>query len=126
MASETLTKYTSDEFVGFLQELLDRCQPKQEIHIILDNLSTHKTHKVEVFLQQHPIVKLHFTPTDSSWLNQVESWFARIERNVIARGIFTSVNDLARKLMRYIRAYSKTARPFHWKYSNVRRRVPAY
>jgi transposase len=68
-------------------------------------------------------VKLHFTPTYSSWLNQVEIWFARLEREVIARGIFTSVKDLARKLMRYIRAYSKTAHPFKWKYTDVRRRI---
>jgi len=62
-------------------------------------------------------VKLHFTPTYSSWLNQVEIWFARIEREVIARGIFTSVPDLARKLMRYVRAYAKSAKPFAWRYS---------
>ena len=68
-------------------------------------------------------MKLHFTPTYSSWLNQIEIWFARIEREVIARGVFTSVPDLARKLMRYIRAYSKTARPFRRKYSDVRRRI---
>ena len=60
---------------------------------------------------------------DSSWLNQVEIWFGRIEREVIARGIFPSVRDLARKLMRYIRAYSKTARPFKWKYADASRRV---
>ena len=65
-------------------------------------------------------MKFHFTPTYSSWLNQVEIWFARLEREVIARGVFTSVQDLARKLMRYIRAYSKTAKPFKWKYSDVR------
>jgi transposase len=68
-------------------------------------------------------VKLHFTPTYSSWLNQVEIWFARIERDVIARGVFTSVRDLARQLLRYVRAYSKTARPFQWKYSDPPRRV---
>ena len=56
-------------------------------------------------------------------LNQVEIWFAKIEREVIARGIFTSVQDLARKLMRYVRAYSKNARPFKWKYYDVRRRI---
>jgi len=61
--------------------------------------------------------------TYSSWLNQVEISFARIEREVIARGVFTSVHDLVRKLMRYIRAYSKTARPFQWKYTDVRRRM---
>ena len=80
---------------------------------------------MKAFLEEHPQVRLHFTPTYSSWLNQVEIWFGRIEREVIARGVFTSVRDLARKLMRYIRAYSKTARPFRWKYSDVRHRVPA-
>ena len=76
----------------------------------VDNLSAHKTRQVEEFKEHNPNVKLHFTPTYSSWLNQVEIWFARLERKVIARGIFTSVHDLARKLMRYVRAYSKTAR----------------
>jgi transposase len=66
---------------------------------------------------------LHFTPTYSSWLNQVEIWFARIEREVIARGIFTSVKDLARKLMRYIHAYSVAAKPFSWKYTHTSRRI---
>src|SRR4051794_5139874 len=60
-------------------------------------------------------VRLHFTATYSSWLNQVELWFARIERDVIARGIFSSVKDLARKLMRYTHRYSAAAKPFSWK-----------
>ena len=110
--------------MSFLEQVIGGCKPKQEIHVILDNLSAHKTPKVQAFLTEHPRVQLHFTPTYSSWLNQVEIWFARIEREVIARGVFTSVRDLARKIMRYIRAYSKTARPFKWKYSDVRRRVP--
>ena len=122
---KTAARHTSDEFVEFLHEVVGLCKPKQEIHVILDNLSAHKTHKVAAFLQQHPNVKLHFTPTYSSWLNQVEIWFSRIERDVITRGVFSSVRDLARKLMRYIRAYSKIARPFNWKYSDVRRRVTA-
>jgi transposase len=112
-----------EEFVDFLKQVMAVCKPKQEIHIILDNFSAHKTKQVGEFLQAHTKVKLHFTPTYSSWLNQVEIWFARIEREVIARGVFTSVQDLARKLMRYIRAYSKTARPFEWKYSDVQRRI---
>jgi len=109
---KTAARHTSEEFVDFLDQVVGGCQPGQEIHVILDNLSAHKTAKVQAFLDRHPNVHLHFTPTYSSWLNQVEIWFARIEREVIARGIFTSVRDLARKLMRYIRAYSKTARPF--------------
>ena len=66
---------------------------QQQIHIILDNLSAHKTHAVQDFLEQNPRVHFHFTPTYSSWLNQVELWFAKIERDVIARGIFTSASD---------------------------------
>lgn len=123
VTGKTAERHTSAEFVGFLEQVVSGCRPQQEIHIILDNLSAHKTKKVEEFLDQNPNVKLHFTPTYSSWLNQVEIWFARLEREVIARGIFTSVKDLARKLMRYIRAYSKTARPFKWKYSDPRRRI---
>jgi hypothetical protein len=63
------------------------------------------------------------TPTNSSWLNQVEIWFAKIEREVIARGIFISVSDLARRLRRYINAYSANARPIQWKYSDPTRRL---
>ena len=88
-------------------------QAHQQIHIILDNLSAHKTALVREFLEQNPRVQFHFTPTYSSWLNQVELWFAKIEREVIARGIFTSVPDLARKLRRYINAYSANARPIN-------------
>ncbi len=61
------------------------------------------------FLAAHPHVHFHFTPTYTSWLNQVEIWFSKIERDVIARGVFTLVNDLARKLRRYINAYSANA-----------------
>ena len=82
-----------------------------------------KTKLVREFLEQNRRVHFHFTPTYSSWLNQVELWFARIERDVIARGIFTSVSDLARKLRRYINAYSANARPFQWKYSDPTRRI---
>ena len=120
---KTAARHTSDEFVAFLHHVIKPCKRKQKIHIILDNLSAHKTAKVEDFLRQHPNVMLHFTPTYSSWLNQVELWFARIERDVIARGIFSSVTDLARKLMRYIHAYSLAAKPFSWKYSSVNRRI---
>lgn len=120
---KTAARHTSEEFVDFLGQVVRLCKPKQEIHIIVDNLSAHKTRQVNQFLDTHPEVKLHFTPTYSSWLNQVEIWFSKIERDVIARGVFTSVGDLARKLMRYIRAYSKSAAPFHWKYSDVKRRI---
>jgi|SRR5579863_4869519 len=120
---KTAARHTSREFVAFLQEVVSLCPRHKQIHIILDNLSAHKTTLVREFLEKNPRVQFHFTPTYSSWLNQVELWFSRIEREVIARGIFTSVSDLARKLRRYINAYSANARPFQWKYSDPTRRI---
>ena len=120
---KTARRHTSSEFVGFLEEVAAPYGPEQEIHIICDNLAAHKTSKVTAFLEAHPHVKLHFTPTYSSWLNQVELWFSKLQRDVIARGIFTSTQDLARKLRRYINAYSKDARPIRWKYSNPKNRI---
>ena len=122
----TAERHTSAEFVAFLTDLVTHQPPRQEIHVILDNLSAHKTKLVQAFLAAHPRVHVHFTPTYSSWLNQVELWFAKIERNVIARGIFTSVKDLARKLMRYIRTYNQdnqAPKPVKWKYSDINRRI---
>jgi transposase len=86
-------------------------------------LSAHKTGQVKEFLEAHPKVQLHFTPTYSSWLNQVELWFSKIERDVIARGVFTSVPDLKRKLMRYIREYNKEPKTVKWKYFDPTRRI---
>lgn len=120
---KTARRHTSAEFVGFLTELVGKAKWAREIHIVLDNLSAHKTQAVEQFLADHPKVRLHFTPTYSSWLNQVELWFAKIERDVIARGVFTSVPDLKRKLMRYIRQYNKNPRTVKWKYFDPSRRI---
>ena len=97
----------------------------QDVHIIADNLSAHKTKLVAEWLAAHPHVTLHYTPTYSSWLNQIELWFAKIERDMIARGIFTSTADLRRKLMQYIRAHNKTCQPIQWSYSNVKHRIRA-
>jgi transposase len=125
VVGKTAARHTSEEFVAFLAELVARQPPRREIHIILDNLSAHKTGRVRQFLDDNPRVHLHFTPTYSSWLNQVENWFARIERDVIARGIFTSVTDLARKLMRYIRHHNTAAKPIKWTYTDIRNRFAA-
>jgi transposase len=91
--------------------------------VIADNLSAHKTDKVNLFLANHPNVHMHFTPTYSSWLNQVELWFAKIQRDVIARGVFTSVKDLEKKLLRYIRLYNNAPKTVKWKYFNPNRRI---
>jgi transposase len=120
---QTAARHTTEEFVAFLGQII-ALEPKgREIHIIIDNLSAHKTRRVAQFLADHPKLHLHFTPTYSSWLNQVEIWFGKIERDVVARGIFTSVHDLARKLMRYIRHHNKTAEPIKWAYRDFSHRI---
>ena len=72
------------------------------------------------FLAQNGRVQLHFTPTYSSWLNQVELWFAKMERDILARGIFTSVANPKRKIMKYIRHYNKVPKLVRWTYANPR------
>ena len=120
---QTVPRHTSAAFVAFLGDLV-ASQPRQrEIHVILDNLSTHNTRAVAAFLEAHPHVHLHFTPTYASWLNQVELWFGRIERDLLTRGIFTSVKDLARQIRRYIRHYNDVAKPIRWKYCDPTRRI---
>jgi transposase len=109
--------------VDFLDQIVASQPDGREIHIVADNLSAHKTKHVFEFLQANPTVRIHYTPTYSSWLNQVEIWFSKIQRDVIARGIFTSTTDLSRKLIRYIKQYNRTATPFRWKYKNADHRI---
>ena len=120
---KTAARHTSAEFVAFLADIVANQPRGKEIHVIADNLSAHKTKAVAEFLATHPKVHMHFTPTYSSWLNQVELWFAKIERDVIARGVFTSLADLKRKLMRYIRRYNEQPKPVKWKYFDPTRRI---
>ena len=111
--------------MAFLKKVVALCPAGQQIHILLDNLAAHKTALVGEFLEQNPHVRFHFTPTCSSWLNQVELWFSKIEREVVARGVLTSVADLARKLRRYINDCSANAKPIRWKYSDPLKRISA-
>ncbi len=120
---KTAARHTSAEFVAFLGDIVAHQPDQKEIHVICDNLSAHKTQKVDAFLDEHPTVRIHFTPTYSSWLNQVELWFGKIQRDVITRGVFTSVADLRRKLMRYIRYYNKKPKTVKWKYVDPSRRI---
>ena len=105
---KTAPRHTSAEFVAFLADIVAHQPKRKEIHVICDNLSAHKTQAVEEFLAKHSNVRLHYTPTYSSWLNQVEIWFAKIERDVIARGVFSSRRSYASFLIR--RASSATSR----------------
>lgn len=120
---QTAPRHTSEVFVDFLRNVVDTQPRGTAVHLMLDNLSTHKTKGVAQFLANHPNVHLHVTPTYSSWLNQIELWFSKIERDLIARGIFTSVGDLRRTIMRYIRHDNRSATPIRWTYRNASDRI---
>jgi transposase len=120
---KTTRRHTSADFIAFLTEVVAKTRWAKQIHIVLDNLSAHKTQAVQDFLASNPKVQFHFTPTYSSWLNQVELWFAKIQRDVIDRGVFTSVADLSRNIRKYIQAYAKSAKPFRWTYTDPKRRI---
>jgi len=115
-------RHTSEEFVQFLEEAV-AAHRRKTIHVILDNLSVHKTPAVQAWAKGHPHVEFHFTPTYASWLNQVEIWLGMITRDCIRRGVFHSASDLAHKIMTYIRLYNRNAQPFRWTYRNPRKRI---
>ena len=85
-----------------------------DLHVIVDNDATHKHPKVKVWLACHPRFHFHFTPTYSSWLNQVEIFFGLITKQAIRRGSFSSVKDLIQKIDAFVEAYNQTAKPFAW------------
>ena len=108
-------KSNGKEFLSFLKLLNRRFSVSQDLHLILDNSSTHKTKQVQTWLAKHPRIQLHFTPTSASWLNAVESWFSSLERRALHRGVFTSVKELRDEIHRYIRLHnSRNAKPFRW------------
>ena len=103
------------EFLDFLKQI-ERATPRDlDLHLVLDNSSTHKTPDVRQWLEAHPRFHLHFTPTSASWLNAVEGWFGRLERRALYRGVFTSVKELREEIQRFIRVHNaKSAKPLRW------------
>jgi transposase len=88
-----------------------------ELHVILDNLSTHKP-KEDRWLARHPNVRFHFTPTHASWLNQIEVWFSILVRRLLQHGSFSSVDELRERILAFIDYFNRTmARPFKWTYA---------
>jgi transposase len=106
----------SENFVDFLHDLVRQTPPGLELHCIVDNLSAHTTPLVDSFLAEHRHVHLHFTPTHASWLNQVELFFSILERRLLRRGEFDSVDHLAERVIAFIKDYNRRAAPFRWTY----------
>jgi len=107
-------KRDTKEFVRFLDRVEQVTPADEAIHVILDNLSTHKSPPVQRWLRRHPRVHFHFIPTSSSWLNLVERWFGEITRDRIRRGTFDSVAVLVAAIEDYLRHYNEAPRRFIW------------
>ena len=126
--AECHPKHRHQEFLRFLDRIEASIDPALDIHLVLDNYGTHKHPEVKAWLADRPRYHLHFTPTSSSWLNQVERWFAEITRKRIRRGTFRSVRDLVKAIQDYVRHYNKNPRPFQWvvSASQIIRKVHKY
>lgn len=107
-------KHRHQEFLTFLRHIEANVPEQLDVHLICDNYSTHKHAKVKAWLARRPRFHLHFTPTYSSWLNQVERWFGLITQQAIRRGSFDSVADLKRKINEFVAQYNRHPKPFMW------------
>jgi transposase len=107
-------RHRSVEFVEFLDTIEQEVPSSLAVHVVLDNLSTHKTPRVRRWLQRHPRFYLHFTPTHASWLNQVERWFAGLTDRQLRRSSHRSKHELRRAIEAYIDSYNAAPSPFIW------------
>jgi transposase len=109
-----MPRHTHEEWIKFLK-LIDKSVPaSKQIHLIADNLQTHKHPKTKRWLSRHPRFHVHFTPTSSSWLNMVERFFRDLTENAIRRGTFKSVGDLVDAIGDYLSKYNEEPKPFVW------------
>jgi len=106
-------RHRHGEFLAFLRSIV-KAYPRRELHLILDNYGTHKHPDVRQWLEAHPRVHFHFTPTSGSWLNLVERWFALITDQAIRRGSFDSVPRLVKAITKYLDGWNQDATPFRW------------
>lgn len=111
---KTYRRHRAAEFVRFLGEIESRVPPEVDVHLVMDNYATHKTDAVKRWLMRRPRYHLHFTPTSSSWLNLVESFFSMVERNVTRRGVHRSVGSLEACVRDFLDAHNSDPKPFVW------------
>ena len=117
ITAKTIKSNNAENFLKFLKKL-DRTYRNKKLHIIVDNLSVHKNKDVKEWVAKKRKIQLHFTPTYSSWLNQVEIWFNILTKDVIKGGVWQSSKQLADQLIEYIKTYNNTrAKPFQWNYT---------
>ena len=110
---ECRPRHTGADFLAFLHRVR-RTYRGHELHVVLDNSSTHSTPAVQAWLTRHPEVHFHFTPKGASWLNMVEAWFSILTRKSVRRGSFETVRALIRHIERYLAAWNAHPTPFVW------------
>ena len=114
LIGECMPRHRHQEWIKFLK-LIDAQTPSDmDLHLIVDNYSTHKHARVRSWLKRHPRFHIHFTPTSSSWLNMVERWFRELTDKCIRRGSFTKVETLTASIMDYIAGHNANPRSFTW------------
>ena len=113
VTGQTRARHTGDDFLAFLRQVED-AYPAGELHVVLDNVSTHKTPAVQNWLAARPRITFHFTPTSASWMNQIETWFGILTRQAIRRGSFENVRVLTAAIERFTRDWNAGASPFTW------------
>jgi transposase len=113
VTTATRERHTGADFLAFLRRV-ERAYPGMELHVVLDNVSTHKTPDVRAWLARHPRISFHFTPTSASWMNQVETWFGILTRQAIRRGSFRSVKELSASIDAFTRQWNQGSSPFRW------------
>jgi transposase len=113
VVGECSERHTAVDFLRFLK-LLNRRYHGREMHVILDNSSTHSTPEIRQWLETHPNVCFHFTPTSASWLNMIEAWFGILTRKSARRGSFVSVKSLVQHIHDYIEHWNEHPTPFVW------------
>jgi len=107
-------RHRHQEFIKFLRCLDNEFPEELNLHLVVDNYGTHKHPKVRSWLKRHPRFVLHFIPTSSSWLNQVERWFGELTEKAVRRGAFVSVGDLVEAIANYLQSWNEAPRPFVW------------
>ncbi len=106
------------EFLEFMDQVMRDVPPQKEVHVVLDNYCIHK--KNDIWLEQHPNVFFHFTPTSASWLNQVEIWFGILSRKALRGANLRSIEELRQAIESFVAAYSANAKPFVWRKRDVK------
>ena len=112
--SQLHRRHRSTEFKKFLITIDKTVPADLDVHLVADNYGTHKTPEIKAWLARHPRFHIHFTPTGSSWINQVERWFGLLTDKLIRRGVHTSVQALEKDIQQWISTWNSDPRPFTW------------